>query len=107
MSIKDVDPGTLVTWLSEGKAVLVDVREPGEHARERIASAYHVPLSAFHPDHLPDHDDKIVVYLCASGMRTSRFGAHLSQAAQAANDVFHLAGGMMAWINAGHQTEVA
>ncbi len=107
MSIKDVDCGTLVAWLSEGKAVLVDVREPGEFARERIASAHHVPLSSFHPDHLPDHADKIVVYHCASGMRTARFGAHLSQAVPAANDVFHLRGGLAAWVNAGHQTEVA
>ena len=107
MSIKDVDPGTLATWLLEDKAVLVDVREHGEYARERIASAHHVPLSTFHPDHLPDHDDKIVVYHCASGMRTARFGAHLSQAASAANDIFHLAGGIMAWVNAGHQTDVA
>ena len=107
MSIKDVDPGTLVAWLSEGKAVLVDVRESGERARERIAIAHHVPLSTFHEDHLPEHDDKIVVYHCASGMRTARFGAHLSQAVPAANDVYHLAGGIMAWVNAGHQTEVA
>lgn len=107
MSIKNVDPGTLVAWLSENKAVLVDVREPGEYARERIASAHHMPLSTFHPDHLPDHQDKIVVFLCASGMRTARFGAHLSQAAEAANDVFHLAGGIAAWVSAGHHTEVA
>ena len=107
MSIKDIDCGTLVSWLSEGKAVLVDVREPGEYARERIASAHHVPLSTFHPDHLPDHADKIVVYHCASGMRTSRFGAHLSQAAALASDVFHLRGGIAAWVSDGHQTEVA
>ncbi len=107
MSIKDVDSGTLVNWLSEGKAVLVDVREQGEYARERIPNAHHVPLSSFHPDHLPNHDGMIVVYHCASGMRTLRFGAHLSKAAAAANDVYHLAGGIIAWVNAGHHTEVA
>ncbi len=32
----DVDAAILRGWLDRGDAVLVDVREPGEHAAERI-----------------------------------------------------------------------
>ncbi len=105
MDIKDVDPETLSGWLEDGKAILVDVREAAEHAAERIAQAHHLPLSAFDPARLPDHDGKIVVYHCASGGRTSRFGQQLAAAARAAHDVFHMDGGIAAWKNAGLATE--
>lgn len=101
MSIKEIDPVTLKQWMAEGKAILVDVREPVEVARERIAEAHHLPLSRFNPDELPDHDDKIVVYTCASGNRTGKFGGNLSAATPAASEVYHLGGGMMAWKSAG------
>lgn len=105
MGIKDIDPTTLRDWISEGKAILVDVREAGEHARERIADAHHAPLSAFNPDGLPEHDDKIVVYHCATGGRTAMYGPQLRQITPAAADVYHLAGGIMAWKMAGLATD--
>ncbi|MHA1597264.1 MAG: rhodanese-like domain-containing protein [Alphaproteobacteria bacterium] len=104
MGIKDIDPTTLKDWIAEGKAILVDVREAGEHAVERISDAHHLPLSAFSPDALPDHDDKIVVYHCASGGRTAMYGAQLREITKAASDVYHLAGGIMAWKMAGFET---
>lgn len=104
MSIKTVDPQTLKSWIAEDKAVLVDVREAGEVARERIPEAHHMPLSQFNPAGLPDHDGKIMVYHCASGGRTAQFGAQLASVSQAANDVFHLAGGIMSWKMQGYET---
>lgn len=104
MGIKDIDPKTLKDWISEGKAILVDVREAGEHAVERITEAHHLPLSAFSPAGLPDHDDKIVVYHCASGGRTAMYGRQLREITPAAADVYHLAGGIMAWKTAGFAT---
>jgi len=105
MGIKDIDPTTLRDWITEGKAILVDVREATEHAVEHIADAHHMPLSAFRPDALPDHDDKIVVYHCASGGRTGMYGPQLREVTSAAADVYHLAGGIMAWKLAGLATD--
>jgi len=101
MSIKNIGPDDLRQWISEDKAVLVDVREAHEVAAERIEGAHHLPLSGFHPSLLPDHDDKIVVYHCASGTRTNTFGHHLAIAADKARDVYHLAGGILAWKQSG------
>jgi rhodanese-related sulfurtransferase len=39
MQIKSMDPITLKKRLEEGSAVLIDVREPHEHARERRRKA--------------------------------------------------------------------
>ena len=41
----EVDAATLSRWLEGGQALLIDVREPDEHARERIAGARNVPLA--------------------------------------------------------------
>jgi rhodanese-related sulfurtransferase len=102
MGIKEIDPVTLKQWISEGKAILVDVREPAEVAREAILEAHSMPLSRFNPAELPAHDDKIVVYFCASGGRTSMYGPSLHAATPGASEVYHLSGGIGAWKNAGH-----
>jgi rhodanese-related sulfurtransferase len=43
----EIDATTLNAWLEAGEAVLVDVREPAEHAGEHIAGAQLLPLSRF------------------------------------------------------------
>ena len=46
-NINNIDPKTAADWIDSGDAVLIDVREAGEHAAERIANAELLPLSAF------------------------------------------------------------
>ena len=41
----EVDAATLKSWMDRGEAVLVDVREENEFARESIPGATLVPLS--------------------------------------------------------------
>ena len=104
MSIQGVDPITLKDWIDRDEAVLVDVRENEEYVDEHIATAHHLPLSSFDPGNLPNHTGRVVVYHCASGRRTANFGGQLMSAAHAANDVYHLDGGIYAWKNAGLAT---
>jgi len=105
MHIKDMDPETLNRALSDGSAVLVDVREPNEHAMERIGEAHLMPLSSYAPDHLPKHDGKVVVFQCATGTRTGMYGSQLAMTVPEAADVYHLAGGIVAWRSAGFETK--
>lgn len=102
MKIKEIDPVTLKQWMSEGKAILVDIREAAERAVEKISDTHHLPLSAFNPSDFPAHDGKIVVYHCVGGKRTAMAGPQLTAASHAASDVYHLSGGIMAWKNTGH-----
>ena len=37
--LKEIDATTLNTWLDADQAVLIDVREPDEYAREHIIGA--------------------------------------------------------------------
>jgi rhodanese-related sulfurtransferase len=92
-------PAALKQALERNEALLVDVREPGEFAREHIAGAQSLPLSAFDVSKLP-HDRKIVL-CCQSGARSTRAVVQLQAAGF--NDVAHLDGGLSAW-KAAHLT---
>lgn len=89
-----IDPGTLRQWMEQGTAVVVDVREPEEFAREHIAGARLVPLSRFDPGAVPV--GKTVVLHCKSGRRSAEAAARLGGAG-----VYQLKGGIDAWKGAG------
>jgi rhodanese-related sulfurtransferase len=89
--------------LTEGRILLVDVREPNEIAVERYPDAVVVPLSSFDPSAIPDPKGKQVVFACRSGRRS----VTASLAAQEKGYAYsaHLAGGILAWKAAGLPTE--
>jgi rhodanese-related sulfurtransferase len=95
VQIHDIDVATANKWLDRGEAVLVDVREPFEHAAEYIPDTTINPLSGFDPSRLPSEPGKRVVLYCNSGNR-SRSAAKKWLAA-GADEVFHLSGGIQAW----------
>src|SRR4029077_6619649 len=101
--VRDLMPAEVARGLTEGRMLLVDVRELNETAVERFPHGALVPLSSFHPAPIPDPKGREVVFACRSGRRS----VTASQAAQAAGLPYdaHLAGGILAWKAAGHPTE--
>jgi rhodanese-related sulfurtransferase len=102
-SLIDVDAATLKAWLDQGKAIVVDVREPAEHARECIPEAVLMPLSAFKADQVATNGKRVVLY-CASGMRSQQAAKALLAAGH--TGVAHLKGGLPSWKQAGLPTKV-
>jgi rhodanese-related sulfurtransferase len=102
-NVLDLTPEQVARGLTEGRMLLVDVREPNETALERYPGAVIIPLSSFDPDAIPDPEGRQVVFACRSGRRS----INASQAAQAAGLPYdaHLAGGLLAWKAAGLPTE--
>lgn len=92
--------------LDEG-AILIDIRQPEEYAREHIAQAKLHPLNPSVGYVLPEDSrkGKMVIFHCLSGMRSEQNANLLAQAASPAT-VFLLEGGMTAWKKAGFPTEV-
>ncbi|MCX7586298.1 rhodanese-like domain-containing protein [Phenylobacterium sp. 58.2.17] len=88
-------PNDVAARLSDGGAVLIDIREPDEFARAHVKGALSRPLSA--PGALPTGRD--VIFTCRSGMRTDANGERL--AARVAGEAFVLQGGLDGWIRAG------
>lgn len=90
--------------LKTRRAVLVDIREPDEAGRERIAQAVAAPLSAFEAAHLDLTPGSDVIFMCRTGNRT---GANCDRlAARVSEDAYVLDGGLEAWKAAGLPTVV-
>ncbi len=101
----EIDPSDVAALSAEQRASvqLVDVREPQEWIGElgHIADAVKVPLGTFLQSGAPEPLDpaRPVVMVCRSGKRSAR--AALGAAAMGCTDVYNLAGGMIAWNEAG------
>ena len=102
--VQDLTPDEVSKGISEGRYLLVDVREPNEVAAEAYPDGVVVPLSTFDPKAIPDPQGKQVVFACRSGKRS----VTASLAAQAVGLPYdkHLAGGMLAWKAADLPTKV-
>jgi rhodanese-related sulfurtransferase len=102
-NVRDLTPVEVARGLAEGRMLLVDVREPRETAIERYPDAVIVPLSAFDPADIPDPQGRQVVFACRSGNRS----VTASLAAQTVGLPYdaHLAGGIIAWKQAGLPTD--
>jgi rhodanese-related sulfurtransferase len=101
--VRDLTPEEVAAGLTADEMLLIDVREPNETALERIPGAVLMPLSQFDPVDLPDPQGRVVVFTCASGIRSVK-AAEIAQAAGRAYDA-HLAGGIRAWKAAGLPVE--
>jgi rhodanese-related sulfurtransferase len=101
--VQNLSPDDVARGLTEGRMLLVDVREPNETAVERYPDAAIVPLSVFDPSEIPDPKGKQVVFACRSGRRSVT--ASLAAQDQGYPYKAHLAGGLVAWKAAGYSTK--
>ena len=100
-SIPDVTPAEGQSRVQQG-ALLVDVREPGEYAELHAQGAHLLPLSELESRFGELPRDRPLVMICRSGARSARAGEYLR--AQGYGDVVNLAGGTLAWADAGLPT---
>jgi rhodanese-related sulfurtransferase len=79
---------------------IVDVRTPEERAQGHIPDSCHIPMTDIlekDPD-IPKDEEVIVV--CSTGYRSNIVASHLKQ--DGFSHVHSLAGGLIAWQNAGY-----
>ncbi len=104
MAIKNINAATLKTWLDNKEAIVVDVREPSEHAAEKISDANLVPLSTLNKKSLPQCENKKLVIHCRSGKR-SQAACEKLLAEDANLEIYNLEGGISSWAAAGHEVK--
>jgi rhodanese-related sulfurtransferase len=97
---QDLSPAELSALLGAKSVTLVDVRETGEYAAERIEGAVLHPLSTFDPRALPPGR---LVFQCGIGRRSLE--ALRRSAAAGLPPAQHLHGGLAAWKQAGLPTQ--
>jgi rhodanese-related sulfurtransferase len=102
--IKLVDAPTLQEWIDRDTVLLVDVREPAEHAGEHIPGSILLPLSKFDPAQMPIDPDKTLVLYCRTSNRSQQAAQKLLAAGHL--EVTHLSGGMSDWKERGLPTKV-
>jgi rhodanese-related sulfurtransferase len=100
---KEIDAAAAKRLLESGGAVIIDVREPDEHAAERIAGSLPHSLSAFRGGELMGHGDRTVIFHCRSGRRS--LDALGRYTAGGGLHGVSLAGGIEAWKAAGFPVE--
>jgi rhodanese-related sulfurtransferase len=101
MAVPEVDIATFATARADGSPVF-DVREPKEYAEARVPDAVLVPLGTVPTALNRFPRDRTVYVICRSGPRSRKACEFLrGQGIDAVN----VAGGTLAWIDAGHPVD--
>ena len=100
MPMKNIDAATLKDWMAKGEAILVDVREPSEHATGVIPGALLVPLATVSGRTVPAPKGKKLVMQCRSGARSQTAGEILLKE-NPSLEVYNLGGGILEWAASG------
>lgn len=101
MTTTTITPKEAANLIAHGKAILIDVREPGEFSAAHIASAASIPLS-----HLPEFlasqgaSGKPLIMQCQRGAR-GETACSLANALGRDLTVYNMEGGIEAWQAAG------
>ena len=95
MSLPNISPADAKLLIDRG-ALLIDIRDHDEFARERIPQATNAPLPKLGS---VGKDRPAVVFHCKSGNRTRMNAARLAEACE--TEAFILDGGLEAWKKAG------
>lgn len=98
-TLNPISAAKLKQKLDSGEAVLIDIRESDEHAREHVLGARLAPLSAIDAHDFDRDHGKAAVFHCKSGMRTQANAAKLL--ARGFREAYYLEGGIEAWRQAG------
>ncbi len=94
-TLTPLKPAEVAERLKTHRAILVDIRDADEFAREHVSGAVHVPLSRIDALALERHAGRDVIYTCRTGNRTGVNGVKL--AACVPGEAFVLEGGLDAW----------
>lgn len=98
MTIQEITPQEL-DGLPQGSCCLIDVREPIEHAEEHVNGALLIPLGELKASPEQLQEDRPIVVMCRSGKRGEQALATLQD--QGFTNTRNLAGGLLAWKDAG------
>jgi rhodanese-related sulfurtransferase len=108
--VAKITPAAAAQLVADGKAVLVDIREPAEWAEAGVAApAALLPKSDFDgdkkqwKDFLAKVGDKQIILYCRSGRRAEAVGQALAAEGRSVAN----AGGMKDWVAAGLPTREA
>lgn len=95
--IPQIGPAAAIKLINQQDAVVLDIRDDGERKGGYIADSIHIPLRQLgeQVSKLEKYRDRPVVAYCRSGARSMSAASLLRR--QGFEQVYNLAGGVMAW----------
>jgi len=95
--VKNVSPADAVRMINRQAGTVIDVREPAEYKTGHIPNSMNVPMSALATQvkQLAKHKDRPLILACRSGNRSVTAAMMLRK--QGFDQVYSLAGGIIAW----------
>lgn len=105
MSLRSISPQEGKRLMDQG-AILLDIRETDEYARERIPGARHAALSQLDQADISDVRGKTLIFHCRSGARTTSNQDRLARLVGEGCEGFQIDGGLEGWRNAGLPTVI-
>lgn len=100
---KRIQPEEAKALIDSGQVTVIDVREPGEYARDHIAQAKLVPLAKIISAAAANVTTDNVIFICEVGQR-SGVAAEVA-ASLGLDNLYNLEGGMTAWRQRGFPVE--
>jgi rhodanese-related sulfurtransferase len=101
VSVPEIPAADLAAKQAEGAAIL-DVRQPDEFEAGHVAGAQLIPMAEL-PEQIDDVPAADTLYvICRTGSRSERASEWLRRQGI---DAVNVAGGMVAWVAAGHPVE--
>ena len=70
VEVREIKASEAQRWLAEGRAELIDIRDPGERSQMRIPEARWIPLTGLEAGLKAEPHQKIGIFHCRSGRRT-------------------------------------
>ncbi|MFO0862030.1 MAG: rhodanese-like domain-containing protein [Phycisphaerales bacterium] len=96
---KELDPHAVSRLIAEGKAYLIDVREPDERKQRRITGSISMPLGVFDPASISARPGAFPIFHCRAGGRSQKALERFLAASTL--PAAHMKGGIDAWRAAG------
>lgn len=94
-TLKKLDANIVADRVKNGEALLIDIREGDEYAREHIPGAVSMPVSSLHDAKIKIEPNQHAIFHCKSGMRTDANCTQLSDLID--GEAYMLDGGLDAW----------
>ncbi len=101
-TLTKIPPKDTAAKINAGEAVLIDIREADEYAREHIEGARSLPASTFDSAQITLNAGQHAIFHCKSGMRTDSHCERLSTLID--GEAMMLEGGLDAWRSNGLPT---
>lgn len=98
-AVETLDVAQLTAMIARGEVVLVDVRTPEEFGAGRLPGSLNAPVETFDAASIPIEAGRETILYCRSARRSEQAAQMLAE--HTGSTVRHLAGGIIAWEEAG------